>query len=131
MKQVVLFGFFIMFISMNLYSFNNSILRESGTKTTLIQAVDGFSQFEMPIIKITTAPGDTINSKEEYTSAKISVINKQGVYEMTDSGISVRLRGNVTMMADKKSYKVKFEEKQNILNVGVGSAKTWCLISNC
>lgn len=116
---------------MNIYGVSITSLQKPSTMKELTTTDDEFSQFEMPIIKINTASGDTVTSKEEYIDAKISVVNKQGVSEMTDTNISVRLRGNVTLSAEKKSYKMKFAEKQNILNVGVGGGKTWCLISNC
>ena len=123
--------FVIAFISMNIYGVNDASLLKSSAMTGLTATLNEFTQFEMPIIRINTVSGATITSKETYTEAKISVINKQGDYEMTDTNLSIRLRGNATLYADKKSYKLKFEVKQNILNVGVGSAKTWSLISNC
>lgn len=131
MKQFTLSGFFIAFISMSIYGVNDTRLQKQSTITELPASVNGFSQFEMPIIKIATATGTTITPKDTNTKAKISVIDKQGVYEMTDTSISIRLRGSVTLDADKKSFEVKFVEKQNILNVGAGKGKTWCLISNC
>jgi len=92
---------------------------------------NGYSQYEMPMIQITTDSSDTINSKDEYTNAKISIINNLGFSEMTDQDVSVKLHGNVTLYADKKSYKLKFDKKQNLLNTGTGASKPWCLISNC
>jgi hypothetical protein len=120
----------IAFISTSTYGLDVG-LQKPGTMANVVTAINEFSQFEMPMIKISTATGTAITSKDTCIDAKISVINKQGVYEMTDTSISIRLRGNVTLAADKKSYKVKFVEKQNILNIGVGNGKTWCLISNC
>ena len=131
MRQFALSGCVIAFISMSIYGVNDASLWRSSAMTGWTTTLNEFSQFEMPIIRINTVSGVPITSKEAYTEAKISVINKLGDYEMADSNLSIRFRGNATLAADKKGYKVKFEEKQNILNVGVGSAKTWSLISNC
>jgi hypothetical protein len=88
-----------------------------------------FNQLEMPIITINTTSG--IDSEEDYTDAKISVIDDEGNYELSDTDMSIKLRGNSSMYAEKKSYKMKFEKKQNLLNIGDGEGKPWCLISNC
>ena len=90
-----------------------------------------YIQYEMPIVAINTDSDSKINSDEVYTDAKISVINDDGKYEMSDISTSVKLRGSCSMYAEKKSYKIKFGEKQNLLNIGDGKGKTWCLISNC
>lgn len=131
MKLFAISGCLITFFALSIHGINNETFSRSEEAEKRKTLVAGFTQFEMPLIKISTVSGDSINSKETYTEATISVINSQGSYEMTDASVSVRLRGNATLMADKKSYKLKFPEKQNILNVGVGSGKTWCLISNC
>lgn len=93
-------------------------------------SVTQFNQLEMPIIAISTDSGSEIKSDAEYTDAKISIINDEGSYEMTDMATSIKLRGNSSMYADKKSYKIKFEEKQNLLNIGDGQGKPWLLIAN-
>ncbi|WP_010248357.1 CotH kinase family protein [Acetivibrio cellulolyticus] len=89
-----------------------------------------FNQLEMPIISINTVSGSEISSEEEYVGAQISIINDEGNYEMTDMNTSIKLRGSSSMYAEKKSYKMKFEEKQNLLNVGGGAGKPWLLIAN-
>lgn len=103
------------------------------TKTFAAETPDSseYKEYEMPIVAINTDSDSKIDSKEVYTNAKISLINSDGKYEMSDIATSVKLRGNSSMYAEKKSYKMKFEEKQNLLNIGDGKAKTWCLISNC
>ncbi len=105
-------------------------LQEEVFASELTSPSIGYNQFEMPIIAVNTDSGSEISSKEVYTDAKISIINTQGNYEMTDMDMSIKLRGNSTLYADKKSYKIKFDEKQNLLNIGSGKGKTWCLIAN-
>ena len=85
---------------------------------------------DMPIVSITTDEGTKIASKEEYVNAKIEIIDEDGTTNLTETDISIRLRGNSSLNADKKSYKVKFEKKQNPLDIGDGKGKTWGLISN-
>ncbi|HEX2926687.1 MAG TPA: CotH kinase family protein [Ruminiclostridium sp.] len=87
-------------------------------------------QLEMPIITVNTVSESKIDTKEKYTDAQISIINDDGKYDVTNMATSIKLRGNSSLNADKKSYKMKFEEKQNLLNVGEGKAKTWTLIAN-
>ncbi len=103
------------------------------TKTFAAETTDSseYNQYEMPIVTINTDSDSKIDSNEVYTNAKISLINDEGKYEMSDIATSVKLRGNSSMNSEKKSYKIKFGEKQNLLNIGDGKGKTWCLISNC
>ena len=45
-----------------------------------------------------------------------------------EADAKIKLRGNTTLWVDKKSYKIKFNEKQNLL--GMGSDKEWALLAN-
>lgn len=89
-----------------------------------------YNQFEMPVIAISTASESEINSDEDYTDAQISIINDEGIYEMSDMDTSIKLRGNSSKYAPKASYKMKFKEKQNLLDIGDGKGKPWLLIAN-
>lgn len=89
-----------------------------------------YNQLEMPIITINTASESKDISGENYTDVKISIINDAGKYEMTDMATTIKLRGSSSMYAEKKSYKMKFYEKQNLLNIGDGAGKPWLLIAN-
>lgn len=86
-------------------------------------------QLDMPIVSIVTT--DNISSKENYVDASVSVYTEDGISEIEDAAISIRLRGNSTLNANKKSYKMKFSVKQNLLNIGDGAGKPWNLVSNC
>lgn len=108
----------------------NVFAAETGNATDVASSSTEYSQLEMPIISIHTASKSEISSNEEYTDAQISIINAEGTYEMTDKATSIRLRGNASLAAPKKSYKLKFKEKQNLLNVGDGEGKVWTLIAN-
>lgn len=86
-------------------------------------------QLEMPVVSITSSSG--INSKDTYVDATASIYDENGTAFLTDSPISIRLRGNSTLNAEKKSYRMKFTVKQNLLNIGDGAGKSWNLVSSC
>lgn len=100
-----------------------TVSAESETNTAVLQ-----QQLDMPIISIVT--DSSISSKENYVSASVSVYTENGVSELEDTAISIRLRGNSTLNAPKKSYKMKFIAKQNLLDIGDGAAKSWNLVAN-
>lgn len=103
---------------------------DTGKSTKLLSSEVEYEQYEMPIISITTASQVEITSDIEYVDAKISIIDDEGNFEMTDMSTAIRLRGSSSAHADKKSYKFKFEKKQNLLNIGDGKGKPWLLIAN-
>ena len=85
------------------------------------------SQLTMPVISIDTL-GNNVTSKESYKEAKITIIDENGNAE--DSDISIRLRGNITLTLDKKSYRIKFPKKTEMLGLGDGAGKSWNLVAN-
>lgn len=86
-------------------------------------------QLSMPIVSIDTL-GNSVNTKESYTSAKITIYDENGNIDTENADISIRLRGNVTLNLDKKSYRFKFPKKANPLSLGDGAAKSWNLVAN-
>lgn len=86
-------------------------------------------QLTMPVISIDTL-GNSVNTKESYTDAKITIWDENGTIDTEDANISIRLRGNSTLNLDKKSYRFKFPKKSNPLHLGDGSAKSWNLVAN-
>ena len=86
-------------------------------------------QLSMPIVSIDTL-GNSVNSKESYTNAKVTIYDENGQTDTDDADISIRLRGNITLRCEKKSYKFKFPKKANPLNLGDGAAKSWNLVAN-
>ena len=87
------------------------------------------SQLSMPIVSIDTL-GNSVNTKNSYTSAKISIYDEEGTLSTDSEDISIRLRGNITLNVDKKSYRFKFSKKANPLGLGDGAAKSWNLVAN-
>lgn len=69
---------------------------------------------------------DPILNKTDYVDAKIKIYDKN--YELKTTSVNIRLRGNSSLTVPKKSYKLKFNDKQDIFNMG--SDKEWALIAN-
>ena len=86
-------------------------------------------QLDMPIIAIDTL-GNRVNTKESYTTANVTIWDENGKLDTAETEVQIRLRGNVTLNLDKKSYKFKFAKKQNPLSLGDGTGKSWNLVAN-
>ncbi|OPZ92661.1 MAG: CotH protein [Firmicutes bacterium ADurb.Bin419] len=110
---------------------NEKVFASEAVNVTAVAAEETeITQLEMPIVSINTISGSEISSTEDYIGAKISIINAEGTYEMTDMDTTIKLRGSSSMYAEKQSYKIKFEDKQNLLKIGDGKGKPWLLIAN-
>lgn len=82
---------------------------------------------ELAVIEIMTEGGAPIVSKEEYMSATVTV--KYGDEVMENIACNIRGRGNSSWYnAEKKSYRLKFEEKTSLL--GRAKDKSWSLVAN-
>ena len=84
----------------------------------------------LPTISIVTESGSAIRTKE-YEGASVSVsgatVEDQN---FEDSHAQIKCRGNFTYTGtDKKSYRVKFDEKINLFGQGRGPAKSWVLMA--
>lgn len=66
-----------------------------------------------------------IDTKENYVDCNILVTDDNS---RVDAKAKIKLRGNSTLWVDKKAYKIKFDEKQDLLNMG--SDKEWALLAN-
>ena len=86
-------------------------------------------QLSMPIVSIDTL-GNSVTTKEYYVDAQVTIYDENGAVNIDASDISIRLRGNMTLNAPKKSYRIKFPAKQNPLTIGDGAAKSWNLVAN-
>lgn len=87
----------------------------------------------LPVINIFTDSGEEIVSKDEYIRAGISVSGTayDDLYAFDEKGADVRCRGNYTYTGmEKKSYRIKFDEKINLFGQGRGEAKSWVLLAN-
>lgn len=83
---------------------------------------------DTPVIIINTEYFQTIESKETYLNAVVTVTNTDEQYCFEGKAAGVRGRGNYTWTLDKKGYRIKFDKKTSML--GEESAKNWTLIPN-
>ena len=67
-----------------------------------------------------------ISSKEDYVDATVQIVDNN--YTLLETPVHIRLRGNSSLEAPKKSYKLKFNNKVDIFDFG--SDKEWALIAN-
>ncbi len=83
----------------------------------------------LPVVLIDTQ-GASIPDKIDYVDSTISVIGSD-VYGGSDiyaAVAGIKLRGNSTMGYAKKPYRIKFDKKQNVFDLG--KAKSWVLLAN-
>ncbi len=95
---------------------------------------------QMPTVEIITENGsndfitrptrnDKLAGNIDYVSATVSVKNSDGTQLSGDA--QVKARGNYTLNEDKKSIRIKFEEKQNMLGLNGGqNFKSWVLLAD-
>lgn len=81
---------------------------------------------DTPMLVIDTG-GVPIASKDKYIPATYHLIGA-GEHDFSNLSGKIRGRGNSTWKVAKKPYKVKFDNKVDLL--GLGEAKTWVLLAN-
>ena len=83
---------------------------------------------DVPTIYIETEGGRDIVSKENYINCTFVYVDGDSLarYENTQ----IRGRGNSSWWAEKKPYRIKFENKQKLLGKGFANAKSWPLLAN-
>ena len=83
----------------------------------------------LPVFTINTASGLAITSKEDYVDCEITLLDTETGASIGGQTAQIKGRGNSTWEKfDKKPYKFKFEDKQNLF--GYGSEKTWVLLAD-
>ena len=80
----------------------------------------------LPRIDVVMA-GDYLLSGSEYTKCTVEISNANE-FNLEASSANIRIRGNSTSQADKKPYKLKFDEKKSLF--GGGKEKSWVLLAN-
>lgn len=66
-------------------------------------------------------------SKSDYTKCSVQITNADE-YDLEKADAKIKIRGNTTAQADKKPYKIKFDEKTSLF--GGGKEKSWVLLAN-
>ncbi|MDY5575908.1 MAG: CotH kinase family protein [Lachnospiraceae bacterium] len=82
----------------------------------------------LPVLYLDT----DLHIRDTYTSGNLSVQGNETYdnenSELYNGGVSVKLRGNSTRYLDKQPYKIKLDDKADLL--GMGSSKHWVLLAN-
>ena len=99
-----------------------------------VSAGEQREQGDIRTIYVTT-DGTTI-TKEKKVPAQITVVDKEGgdlyednvTYDTIESDGTIKVRGNSTSVADKKTFNISFSKAKNVF--GMGKAKKWSLLAN-
>jgi len=95
-----------------------------------------YAEKRIPVIHVNTSDGADITTKEKYSSATITIDAEgvdgwylpEGYGSLEATSVGIKGRGNSTWGWAKKPYKIKFDEKTEIL--GMTEAKKWVLLAN-
>lgn len=83
----------------------------------------------LPQLHLTTQGGADILSKEDYITCTADISNVPPEYEANGWTGQIRCRGNTSYTVDKKSFRVKFDRRQQPLGLGNGPCKSWALLA--
>ena len=81
----------------------------------------------LPLVIINTEDSIEPFDKETYIACTVTIIKDNKI--VTKEKAKIKLRGNSTSRLDKKSYRLKFDSKQKILDMPA-KAKNWAIIAN-
>lgn len=86
---------------------------------------------KLSTVTVKTASGQKITSRDVYVSCHVSVNSDNDEYDMKEVSANIRLRGNSTFYTpEKKSYRIKFTSKTNMLGMNEGAeCKSWVLLA--
>ena len=124
--------------------YKNNSLKEIGSKEAIAEFYDennNLIETKKANIKVVENTGleniyiDTnnvaITSKETYVDMTLSVDNCDSKYIKNNVSGQIRWRGNGTLTYDKKAYRLKFDEKQDMLGLNDGiKARSWVLLAD-
>ena len=83
----------------------------------------------LPTVVINTEGAQEVTSKEDELSSVVYIISEEGKKLLATKDTGVRGRGNASWGFPKKPYRLKFDEKQQLLDAPA-KAKKWTLINN-
>ena len=84
----------------------------------------------MPRLDINTG-GSAILSNDAYTDASVTLSGCDKEFQFSNVSAGIRLRGNSTMVVDKKPYRLKFDVKRGMLGLNSNQQfKSWVLLAD-
>ena len=110
---------------------DNLIRNHDCPKTdTVYTAIFAYDPMELPMLHLTTDNGRDVVSKTRYIGGTITISNCDGEYALDKLDMEIRGRGNSSWdIMEKKSYRLRLSQKENLLGLGEGSAKSWVLLA--
>lgn len=99
----------------------------------LYSTVVCYEEQNIPTVNIVTGEDGQgahlpINSRVDYTSAMVEILDEDGKADVKSSKAGIRIRGNSTANCPKKPYRIKFDKKQSVF--GSTKAKNWALLAD-
>ncbi len=85
----------------------------------------------MPRLDLYTDNGHDVTSKDVYTHGTATLSECHEKFAFENVGVNIRARGNSTFHAEKKPFRLKFDEKREMLGLNGGKAyKSWVLLAD-
>ena len=104
-------------------------LKVQPKKDMVLEAYFTLPSSGLPVISIDTENGAGITSKDVYVNCTITIHDTDNGYNVINQTGKIQGRGNSTWTNfDKKPYKFKFDEGQNLF--GFGKDKDWVLLAD-
>ena len=109
--------------------FELTVTNEYGVSNYYTVKTD-YKYLSLPVVFIEVEDGKEILSKEIDLACNVRIVTDycEGRFPFIEGNAVVHGRGHYSWQFDKKSYTIKFDQKQNVL--GLGKAKRWVLTAN-
>lgn len=106
-------------------------LKDSEARNSIsVHSLDNVKALEMPVFEIFTEGNAPIVSKEEYINGKLTISNVDENLQLINEPLQIRGRGlSSWFLVEKKSYRIKFDSKNNLLGQGKEKARNWTLLA--
>lgn len=108
----------------------------TSTPTPIVEMPEFSLSEKIPVISVMTENEQPILSKEEYVNCTVSLYNTEE-YGLKEQPAGIRVRGNSSAYGGRKEdlltkevpYRIKFEEKTNLLGLNDGAeCKSWVIL---
>ena len=84
---------------------------------------------KLPVVRITTEDGRDVSDRN-YRRVTVTLEGSpKGEHDFADLPAEMKCRGNSTIHMPKKPYRIKFDEKINLMGQGDGPSRSWVLLA--